>query len=263
MLSLALLPSLSLGAGGLPEPDLVLYGTIRDVSGGLNVRLSAGKLNWTFQHTVSGKSFTVAASLTNINDQFSYVVRIPCETQSTGFTASEGTLVLGNSYDRSHVSVDNHPATFLQIAQQTLTLTLTDRGRIERVDLQVSIGGSGLLPENWQLQYFGRTGVDPSADPDGDGMDNLGEFRTGTNPMDSNSVFEIEIAHDALGGPRLSWFSAAGIVYTLRRSQDLLTGYQDVAVNIAATPPLNNYQDRTAVGPGPYFYRVVAKPPGQ
>jgi hypothetical protein len=132
------------------------------------------------------------------------------------------------------------------------------------VDLQVSIGGgSGLLPENWQLQYFGRTGVDPFADSDGDGIDNLGEFGTGTNPMDPNSVFAIEIAADAPGGPRLSWFSAAGVVYTLLRSQDLLTGFQELTGNIAATPPMNNYQDGTGVGQGPYFYRVLAKPAGQ
>jgi len=245
---------------GLPEPSLVLYGTIRDVSGGLNVRLTAGTLNWVFQPVGGGPSFAVTATLTNINDQFSYVVRIPCESQTTDFTASDGTLTLGRVYDRSQVSVDSHAATFVQSGQQSLTLTLTDRGRIERVDLQVAIGG--VLPDNWQLQYFGRTGIDPFADPDQDGMDNLGEFRSGTNPVDRTSVFAIEITADAPGGPRLKWFSAAGKVYTLRRSQDLLTGFQDLAVNIAATPPLNQYQDGTAAGSGPYFYRVLAQPAG-
>ncbi|MBI2926369.1 MAG: hypothetical protein HYY24_11800 [Verrucomicrobia bacterium] len=263
MAPLALMLPLSPWGGGLPEPDLVLYGTIRDVSGGLNTRLTAGALNWTFQPAGAGKPFTVTATLTNINDQFSYVVRIPCETLIAGFAASDATLALGKVYDRALVSVDNQPATFVEASQQTLTLALTDRGRIERVDLQVPIGGSRLLPENWQLQYFGRTGVDPLADPDGDGMDNLGEFRVGTNPVDPSSVFEIEIAADAAGGPRLTWFSAAGVVYTLRRSQALLTGFEDLAVNIAATPPLNSYQDGTAVGQGPYFYRVLAKPAGQ
>ena len=255
-------PCLLRGAG-LPEPDLVLYGTIRDVAGGLNVRLTAGSLRWTFQRGGGGTPITVVGTLTNINDQFSYVLRVPCERQVAGFVSSENKLTLGNAYDRAQVSVENQPATFIQVVQQTLSLTATDRGRIERVDLQVSIGGSGLLPEVWQLQYFGRTGIDPLDDPDGDGRDNLGEFLAGTNPLDTSSVFSIEIAAEAVGGPRLTWFSIAGRVYTLRRSTDLLVGFQDLAVNVQATPPLNSYQDATASGSGPYFYRVTANQAGQ
>ncbi len=251
--------AVGLQAGGLPEPDLVLYGIIRDVSGGLNVRLTAGRLNWTFQPAGGGKSITAIATITNINNQFSYVARVPCEKQINGFAPADGTLTLGSSYDRSRVLVDTHPATFVQSSQQNLALALSDRGRIERVDLQVSIGGSGLLPDSWQTQYFGRTGIDPFADPDGDGLDNLGEFRAGTNPLDGDSVFEIGIAENASGGPRLEWTSVAGVVYTLHRSKSLSTGFQDLAVNIPATPPVNTYQDTTTAGPGPYFYRVLIK----
>lgn len=258
LISFVLVLPASLRGGGLPEPDLVLYGTVRDVSGGFNVRLTAGTLNWIYQPTGVGKVVSLSATLTNINDQFSYVIRIPCENQIAGFGISDGVLVLGSAYNRSQLTLDTHPVTFVQTSQQSLTLALTDRGRVERVDLQVSIGGSSLLPENWQLQYFGRTGIDPLADPDHDGMNNLGEFRSGTNPLDPASVFALEIVHDALGGPRLSWFSAAGIKYTVRRSPDLLTGFQDLAANLAATPSLNSYRDATAVGPGPYFYRVLA-----
>jgi hypothetical protein len=262
VVALALSGPLALWGGGLPEPDLVLYGAILDLSGGDQVRLTAGTLNWTFQLPGAGKSFAVTAALTNINDQFSYVARIPCETPITGFTAADGTLSLGSAYDQSLVSVDNHPATFVQAAQQTLTLAATDRGRIERVDLRVSIGGSGLLPENWQTQYFGHTGIDPHADPDHDGMDNLAEYRAGTNPLDASSVFAIETAENAVGGPGLTWASVAGRVYTVQRSQDLLTGFQDLAVDLAATPPRNSFQDTTASGLGPVFYRLTAKPAG-
>lgn len=261
MLMVLMLP-VSLRGGGLPEPDLVLYGTIRDVSGGLNVRLTAGTLSWTFQTTGGATVVVRTANLTNINDQFSYVMRIPCETQIAGFPGPVGNLTLGSTYNRSQVLLDTYSVTFVEPAQQSLTLAVTDRGRIERVDLQVSIGGSG-LPDNWQLQYFGRIGVDPLADPDHDGMNNLAEFRSGTNPVDSSSVFELAITKDALGGPRLTWFSAGGIVYSLSRSQDLLTGFQDLVVNLAATPPLNSFRDGTALGQGPYFYRVSARQIGQ
>lgn len=41
--------------------------------------------------------------------------------------------------------------------------------------------GSG-LPVTWELHYFGHTGVDPQADPDGDGLSNLQEYRRYSDP---------------------------------------------------------------------------------
>ena len=43
--------------------------------------------------------------------------------------------------------------------------------------------GNG-LPDAWELQYFGRVGVDPAADADFDGQTNLQEYQKGTNPVD-------------------------------------------------------------------------------
>jgi len=45
--------------------------------------------------------------------------------------------------------------------------------------------GSG-LPLWWQLQYFGRTGIDPYDDPDGDGWLNIQEYQNNTNPTVPN-----------------------------------------------------------------------------
>jgi hypothetical protein len=40
------------------------------------------------------------------------------------------------------------------------------------------------LRDSWETQYFGQIGVDPNADPDGDGRTNLQEFLQGTDPND-------------------------------------------------------------------------------
>lgn len=40
------------------------------------------------------------------------------------------------------------------------------------------------LPDRWQMRHFGTLGVDPNADPDGDGLTNLEEYRRGTDPRD-------------------------------------------------------------------------------
>jgi hypothetical protein len=43
------------------------------------------------------------------------------------------------------------------------------------------------LPDAWEMQYFGHIGVDPNADPDGDGLTNLQEYSAGSNPVDYNN----------------------------------------------------------------------------
>lgn len=50
----------------------------------------------------------------------------------------------------------------------------------------VDSDGNG-LPDLWQMIYFGHTGVDPNADPDGDGLSNLQEYRYHTNPLKADT----------------------------------------------------------------------------
>jgi hypothetical protein len=45
------------------------------------------------------------------------------------------------------------------------------------------------LPDSWEIQYFGGTGVNPVADADLDGTSNLLEYLAGTNPDSTSSVF--------------------------------------------------------------------------
>jgi hypothetical protein len=47
--------------------------------------------------------------------------------------------------------------------------------------------GNGIF-DIWELFYFGQSGVDPHADPDGDGLTNVEEFQQGTNPVDPTEV---------------------------------------------------------------------------
>lgn len=48
--------------------------------------------------------------------------------------------------------------------------------------------------EQWQVDYFGSTNnpaADPNADPDGDGLSNMAEFLSGTDPTNSTSALRI------------------------------------------------------------------------
>jgi formylglycine-generating enzyme required for sulfatase activity len=43
------------------------------------------------------------------------------------------------------------------------------------------------LPDEWETQFFGALGVDPNADPDNDGLNNLQELNMGTDPAYATS----------------------------------------------------------------------------
>jgi hypothetical protein len=248
-------------AQGIPEPSLVMYGVVRNTQDMDRLRIVFGNLTWQFQPVGGGPSFVVSATLTNINDQFSYVLRVPCETEVPGLVVSSNVLRLGSSYTRSTVLFNGtNQMTLVDPAQASFSLSSTARGRVERVDLEVSIvledlNGNG-LPDAWESLFFGRIGVDPFADADADGLKNLDEYKAGTNPNDFQSQFKFILITTRPQGVLLEWSSVTNRVYSVLRSSDPQTGYQILAADRQATPPVNSHLDTTAVPPGSYFYRL-------
>src|SRR5438445_9307528 len=103
-------------ADGIPEPSLVIYGVVNNLAAG-GSRMSFGNLTWVFQPTSGGPAISLTAPLTNINDQFSYVLRVPCETEIPGVLVSVGALKLAaasTTYNRAQVTVEGVAATFNQ-----------------------------------------------------------------------------------------------------------------------------------------------------
>ena len=98
--------------------------------------------------------------------------------------------------------------------------------------------------------------MDPNADPDKDGMNNLQECIAGTDPLDRTSVLDLGVTVDpARQTVRLSWTSVSNRVYDLFWSTNFVEGFQILSGGILATPP-SNVEER-ALGPHPdAFYRV-------
>jgi hypothetical protein len=257
-------PGLSQSLPGIPEPGLTLYGEVRNVAGGQNIRMITGRLRWTVK-PVSGTAIPVEAQLRNINDQFSYVLRIPYETVLTGFVLSPNALALTQTpttYDRS-ATVDDVAAALLAPAASQFTFSAQQRGRLERVDLQVSLVASDRdddgMPDTWETA-FGLNPDNPSdaaSDADHDGLTAYAEYRAGTDPNDAQSVFKfIHVQPHQQGGIVVKWSSVEGKTYTLERSTDVLTGYAAIQPSISAVAPENTYHDATATAATTYFYRL-------
>jgi hypothetical protein len=250
----------------IPEPDLVWYGKVLTASGGATVRLTAGTLVWRIEPLSGGPAIVLTTSLTNINDQFSFVLRVPCETPEPGGTNSGTAISLTAPplrYRRLTVTLDGQPLSLITAASEFSPLPI-DRGRTERIDLRlgpalIDSDGDGLA-DAWELQYFGSLNANPLADPDGDGMNNLREFLAGTNPTDAQSRFElIDISREA-NGISVRWSSEQGRSYRVLRSATLLAppaSYQIVQTGLAATPPLNQFID-TTTGTNTQFFYIIA-----
>jgi parallel beta-helix repeat protein len=112
------------------------------------------------------------------------------------------------------------------------------------------------------LQQFGLP-TDGSADfidSDHDGMSNWQEWRAGTDPTNPASALRIlapGVVTNA-SGVTVRWQSVSGIIYYLERSTNLRVqpAFSLLQTNIPGQPGTTSYTDTTAVGPGPFFYRV-------
>lgn len=258
------LTAVSLRAG-IPEPDLIWYGKVLTVSSGTTVRVTSGTLTWQIEPLAGGTPWVLSTLLTNINDQFSFVLRVPCETPESGIAATMGTVILtapAARYRRMTVMLNGQPLSFIGSSGEFAPLP-ADRGRSERIDLQlgtapVDSDGNGLA-DDWERQYFGHIGVDPNADPDGDGMTNLQEYRAGTNPTDAQSRFEVVEINRLPSGVQVRWLSQPNHRYRVRRSNTLLAApanYQIVQAGLVATPPINEFLDTTTASGAQFFYLI-------
>ncbi|MBI5422957.1 MAG: hypothetical protein HZA32_02645 [Opitutae bacterium] len=101
-----------------------------------------------------------------------------------------------------------------------------------------------LLSDEWERFYFGVTEVDQKADPDGDGLTNLQEYRLGTNPVLADT--------DGDGLPD-GWEVHYGLDPKSAAAAPTDTdgdGRTDLAEYAAGTDPTNRADSASALPPG-------------
>ena len=121
----------------------------------------------------------------------------------------------------------------------------------------------------WQLTYFGSTNnpvADPNADPDGDGMSNMAEFLTGTDPTNSTSAFRITSIAQVGTDLEVGWMMGPGKTNALERSLGDVDGnysnnFTDIFTVTNTVGAVTNYLDLgAAINTPARYYRVRLVP---
>ncbi|MDG1300613.1 MAG: Ig-like domain-containing protein, partial [Opitutae bacterium] len=111
------------------------------------------------------------------------------------------------------------------------------------------------IEDSWENAYFlDLSTVDASSDIDNDGNTDAAEFQAGTDPTDPSSSFRINI-QDVSTDFDLSWPSASGRTYSIRKTSDLGQPWTVVEDTIAATPPTNSRSFTPATSAA--FYQIT------
>lgn len=99
------------------------------------------------------------------------------------------------------------------------------------LDLVIDDSDEDSLPDSWEIANFGNLTQTSIGDKDGDGSSNLVEQRLNLNPNDGGSAFAAKLA-----GRTITWPSAPGIIFTVKRSPSLAVGSWTNLGNVVGGP---------------------------
>ena len=126
--------------------------------------------------------------------------------------------------------------------------------------------------QQWQILYFGSTtnaNAAPSADPDGDGQNNLAEFLSGTNPTNSASGLRIVSAVRQSNDVVITWTTSGGFTNAVQATAGggnggYTTNFTDISGPIIISgsgDATTNYVDSNGATNIPSrFYRIRLVP---
>jgi hypothetical protein len=120
----------------------------------------------------------------------------------------------------------------------------------------VDFDGNG-INDDWEVQYFGHIGVNPNADPDGDGFSNAQELAAGTDPNDQASALRITSIIANGSDVVINFTTSSNKFYDVQYNVDLaLTNWSAVVTNVAGTGGIEQATDPGAASLTNRFYRV-------
>src|SRR5690606_15041039 len=169
-------------AASIAEPSTVFYGRIIGTGSDQPFLVTSGELEWRIERP-DGSFLVLRKELWPLRDgEFSYRLDVPHEALALVLQASPASVALQSVEERhsiSGITAGGGPAGVAGPDGPASDAAQARRAAASRLDLEVPLGapasaGDG-LPDWWEKQFM--TGAQPGADPDGDGLSNLEEYR--------------------------------------------------------------------------------------
>ena len=214
--------------------------TATDTSGGSRLVTQSGSVDTAAADSYT-RSYTATDTLGNVSTVTrSVVVEKGTPTISTPPLASglmEGQTLLASmlsvgSATYGGVEVSGDFAWALPSAQpavgtgpQLVTFTPTDTSNYQVVTFSIDVTvNSAQTPMQIWADGFGlsQANAEPGADPDGDGLNNAGEYAFVTSPTDGTSRAVVQSSIS--GGIKITWLQRSGVTYVVKSGTDLKTG---------------------------------------
>jgi hypothetical protein len=124
------------------------------------------------------------------------------------------------------------------------------------------------MDDDWELAYFNTLSQPGNADFDQDGADNLSEFRAGTDPTNTGSVFQVlvlTVAGNWAGTPprattTVLWSAVPGHTYRIQGKASVEAAWTDVPGDVLAFTASASKTFQTLFPPSEGFFRAVLVP---
>lgn len=266
----------------IPEPPLILYGTVTDKSNNQPVTITSVTWQVTDGTTTQGYSAaTLPATRIVSNGQSFYLLEVPQETRVVQNGAGQITLQPGgNGFEVKSpaptytltATINGSAATIKAVDSTsqppgTASASISDytpatQGRMMRVDLWIN--EDPYL--TWAAGYFPNPNAPeaaPGYDYDGDGFTNEQERLAGTDPTNGNSALRLANFSRATDGASftLTWQSTTGKTYNVESCTTLATpDWQVVGDPVMAAGPISSLVVPTTPGESRRFFRVRVVP---
>ena len=170
LLACLLAPVFAVNAS-ISGPSALLYGTVSVA--GKTITAKDTSLVVEARHTLGGPVLASYRMGDDPNAGDYYLLRIPMDEIAP---AVDGTRAVAG--DNLLILLRNSTG----IVDQR-SVAIAERGAAARADFGNPDADANGITDSWEIKYFGHAGIDPTADPDHDGVDNLHEFLNGTNPL--------------------------------------------------------------------------------
>ena len=183
--------------GKFSEPSSVIYGKVFGVGSKWPFIMTEGQMEWSIRDN-NGKNYAFKVELAPYSDgKFSYRLNLPLKFIADRNETDDGANVLGVSstpaiHFHHKILVNGLDAKIMTPSLKTFNLDQLSRASTQRIDIEVEVEAPDLdgdgLPDHWEDQFGfnNQDSGDADLDTDSDGVSNIGEYITGTNPRRSD-----------------------------------------------------------------------------